>query len=123
MRNFLVFMLGLMFMVVYASCALPEVNQSKFNADQKVVIDIAKQKAKELNYNIKEMEIVIDNQNMEWSRYLAEIKKWQPELIKPLENKDYVAVYYRPKKMQMGGDLWVFVDKQTGKVITVIQGD
>ena len=104
MRNFFVFMLNLM-LVAVSACSLPKVQQTKFNTDQKIVVDIANQKATELNYNVKEMEIVIDNQNMEWSRYLIEIKKWQPELIESLENKNYWAVYYRPQKLQMGGDL------------------
>jgi len=92
---------------------------------KKMAIDIADKKIKELNYDIQTMEIYLDDGNSKWNNYLlaSHIEKDQPELVIPLKNRIYWAIYYAPRLHQYGGDLWVFVDKETGVIITVIQGE
>lgn len=39
-----------------------------------------------------------------------------------LPGKNYQAVYLGPKRLQAGGDMWVFVDRESGEVIDVVGG-
>ncbi|MDD5561760.1 MAG: hypothetical protein PHT50_06525 [Candidatus Omnitrophica bacterium] len=63
------------------------------------------------------------------SAYNEKTKKWEKDLptvpekeYPELKDKDYQSVYLAPKGSVMGGDLWVFVDKNTGEVIKYIRG-
>ncbi len=92
---------------------------------KEIAREIADKKAKELNYDIGNMNITVDENKNKWNNYLAvtKIKDWQPELIAPLENKNYWIIYYQPRKFQKGGDLWIFISKKTSEILTIIQGD
>ncbi len=61
-------------------------------------------------YNEKKEEWVYDAPSTPTKKY--------PEL----EDRNYQAVYFAPKEMQLGGDLWIFIDKNTGEVISYVFG-
>jgi len=109
------------------------------NDSQKEVIRIATEKAKELGYSLKNMGIILYDEDHKVlkqhllregiSVYDEETNQWIPEQpttpeeeYPALKGRGYQAVYFGPKNPQKGGDLWVFVDKDTGEVITYICG-
>lgn len=89
------------------------------------IIDIATKKAKAEEVSLDIREIYYDLGNKAWARKLAEIKKNSPDYAKSrnyfkiLDAYDYQAVLFALKPLILGGDLWVFVDKKTGEVITI----
>ncbi len=88
------------------------------------VVLIANTEAKKLNYSPDDFNIKIDVKNSLWQDYVSKGDLLEKNLtIKDkLKNKDFWAVYYDPKREQMGGDLWVFVDKKTGVIINILRG-
>ena len=102
------------------------------------IIQVAISKAKELGYKTEEMNIVYDEGNKSIKKYLERIgvsaynkttQQWDkvlsttPEKEYPeLKDKDYQSVYLGIKGNVKGGDLWVFIDRNTGEVIKYIRG-
>lgn len=64
---------------------------------EKAII-IAKDKAKELGYSLEDM------------------------TIKVTEKEGSFIVYFVPKAMVLGGDLWVEVNSETGKILDIKRG-
>lgn len=89
------------------------------------VLKISNKKAVELGYDIDSLKTSTDAMNTAWQTYNSKniILKHNPELAAKLAGKKYFAVYYEPKEMQVGGDLWVFVETDTGDVIAYIVGE
>ncbi len=72
-------------------------------------------------------EVYYDVNNKEWKGVLAELNKEDPDFAQQykieLKNRIYQAVRYRPDITKtVSGELWVFVDKKTGEVITYCGG-
>ena len=102
-------------------------------------IEIAKAKAVERGYNVDSMNIVYDEGNAMFvkhlrkegvSEYNKDTKKWKsvegttPEQDRPkLKGRNYQAVYFGPRQMMRGGDLWVFIDREMGEVIDSVGGE
>ncbi|HOW59357.1 MAG TPA: hypothetical protein PLO78_06515 [Candidatus Omnitrophota bacterium] len=102
------------------------------------IIEIAKAKAVERGYDIDSMKIIYDDSNEMFkkhlkrkgvSKYNKETNEWKPvrgttpEEDRPkLKGKDYQTLYFGPKQMMKGGDLWVFVDRKTGEVLDTVGG-
>jgi hypothetical protein len=103
------------------------------------IIQIAISKARDLGYKTEKMNIVYDDGNKSIKEHLKHIgvstynektKKWEKDLpttpgkeYPELKGKDYQSVYFGPKGSGiLGGNLWVFVDKNTGEVIKYIRG-
>lgn len=88
---------------------------------QEAAVEIAKQKAIQLGYDIKNMVIDIDSKNTIWKRYSLNNK--DPEVIEKLGNKEYWAIHFELKEINIhDGDLWVFVDKDSGEVLYTLKG-
>ncbi len=103
--------------------------------NSKEVVQISKKKAIELGYDISAMDIVLCDQAFSCREVegndvgLVElIKKYlqsnseMREKIKNIKQNEYWIVAYMPKKNQLGGDLWIFIDKEDGRIITIIRG-
>ena len=94
--------------------------------DKKIIVEVANKTAQELGYKLSEMTISIDENNSAWNNHISKVPFFESEfgqdVKKKLDNKKYWAVYYQPKRTQLGGDLFVFIDKETKEVITVIRG-
>lgn len=91
------------------------------------IINIATKEAKAENITLDIREVYYDLGNNAWARKLVEIKKNSPDYAKSrnyfkiLDAYDYQAVLFalKPDLNVRGGDFWVFVDRQTGGVITI----
>lgn len=91
----------------------------------KSAIEAAMHKADEMRYPVEAMEVVADETNAEWEKFINAGPFWEfnRELQNKLEGKKYWAIYFRSKKLQLGGDLWVFVDKEDRSIITTLKGE
>ena len=130
-RSVGVILLILLFALSFTSCKQRELSKEE-------IIQIATVKAKGLGFNIEEMDILYDEENRALKEHLLrkgvsiynrETKEWIPassttpeEEYPLLTGRNYQAVYFGPKVMMKGGDLWIFIDKNTGEVITYIRG-
>ena len=120
-------------------CFAPSVIFSQSNKlTKEEIIKIAISKAKQLGYKTEDMNIIYDDDNKKIkehlkrggvSTYNEDTKTWEkdlpttPEQEYPgLKDKDYQSVYFGPKTIAKGGDLWVFIDKNTGEVIKFVGG-
>jgi hypothetical protein len=86
---------------------------------------VADQEAVKLGYDINNMGVELDVANSQWKKYSA-MQRGLPENISKISGKDFIAVYYfpipSPDKVMLGGDLWVFLNRGSGEVITVLRG-
>lgn len=91
---------------------------------QNEALEIATGHAKKLGYRTDSMQPSCEKLNTPWNKWLA--KEDDDEFTAPrkklLEGKEYWAIYFSPKTKQFGGDIAVFVDAQTGKVLTDVRG-
>ena len=102
------------------------------------IIEIAEAKASELGYKLYAMKVIYDERNEmmkkhfgrdELSEYNKQTKSWgfvkghTPEEDRPkLKGRDYQGVFFGPLQWTRGGDVWVFIDRNTGEVIDVSRG-
>ena len=89
------------------------------------ILVIADAEAKRLGYDVDHMGISFDVYNSRWNERTAnDAPDTAPAaLLKKLEGRRYFAVYYSlMKEPMMGGDLFVFVDRNTSEVIGVLRG-
>lgn len=72
-------------------------------------------------FKTKEKIISADEKNIEWNHYYLSNEQFvraNPYIIQLLQSKEYWAVYYATKEINIMGDgAWVFVDKKTGEII------
>lgn len=116
----------LVFAICLLGCKQKPKNQP-LTEEQIKIIEIATKKAKSDGIDLKYREVYYDVGNEAWTRKLDEIKKNSPDYairrnyFKILDAYDYQAVLLALKTDQLvlGGDIWVFVDKKTGEVITI----
>ena len=117
---------------------LRKVEREKQALAKEELLRIAVNKAKALRYNTEEMNIIYDEGNVKLkehckrlgvSVYDEKTKQWEkvesstPEKDFPvLAGRNYQAIYFGPKNQQKGGDLWVFVDIDTGEIIKWVGG-
>ena len=73
-------------------------------------------------YDINKLNLVEDKNNERWTQSWAFTLKHNPHLSDPTKDKDFTAVYFQPKAMQLGGDLWVLIDNVTGEVLFALPG-
>ena len=89
------------------------------------ILSISDQEASRLKYNVDMMSLSFDFHNSKWNDYLKALEGigGLPDVEDKLRGRDFWAVYYGPMKIQFGGDLWVFVDRDSADIITVIRGE
>jgi hypothetical protein len=92
------------------------------------VIEIAKQAARDLGFDLKKMTMEADVNNTKWKEAFPSIEKAPGHIGKKVKDKKYWAIYFEPisssdpSVVQLGGDLWVFVDANTGEILTYWKG-
>ncbi len=114
-----------MYLILFFAIWLSGCAQSTLTKQQ--IIDIATNKAQAERISLDIREVYYDPGNEAWARKLTEIKKNSPDYTKSrnrfkiLDSYDYQAVLFaiKPDLNILGGDFWVFVDRQTGGVITI----
>lgn len=92
---------------------------------KKKIIEIANKEAVSHGFKINIWtRVFYDVNNKEWKEHYKYIKQEDPNFAAPfaiLENVDYQTVQYSSRIPQPGGILWIFIDKKTGKIITVLE--
>ncbi len=91
-------------------------NRNKLTTEQQEILKIANNKASSLGYDVENMKITYDFDNLLWHKYR------DPE-DPVFENIDFQAVHYGvDKKTTLGGTLIVIVDKSKKEVIWFQKG-
>ena len=102
------------------------------------IVNAAVGKVAQLGFKTDNMKMIYDQNNAMFRAYLQnkgvsvynrKTRKWDPmppsapeERVPELAGKDYQVVYFQPKDKKKDGDIWVFVDRNTGKVIQWMAG-
>ena len=88
------------------------------------ILAIADQEAKKIGYDVGQMGVSLDIYNSTWRDYLktSERSGAIQEIEGKLNDRHYWAVYYSPLKEQLGGDLFVFIDRNTREVLGILRG-
>ena len=89
------------------------------------ILAIADKEAQRLGYDVEQMSVSFDVYNSQWRDYLKSLEGigGLPDVQAKLKDQEYWAVYYSPMKQQLGGDLWTFIDQQTGDIIERVRGE
>lgn len=99
--------------------ALAEVHAEDKLWTRSAILAIADGEASRLGYDVEKMSVSFNTYNSKWRDHLARAEK---DFV-PLKDRDYWAVYYAPlKKRTRGADLWIFIDRETDEIITVLRG-
>jgi hypothetical protein len=95
---------------------------------QDKAVEIANEEITILGYNLKNMEIRVSFHENPWNEYLPrnDTSKYVSVRKNKLEDKKYWAVYYFVKtkndQITVGGDVCIFIDANTGEIITNYRG-
>lgn len=134
-----IIIISLSFLLISNFIKITEVFSQSDKLTKEQITQIAIGKAQALGYKIEDMDIIYDEDNQKIKEHLTrrgvstyneDTKAWEkdspttPEQEYPeLKDKDYQSVYFGPRGEGIkGGDLWVFIDKNTGEVIKHIGG-
>jgi hypothetical protein len=89
----------------------------------KKILGVSNAKIRELGYDLRNMTTEYDTDNKQWKKYTESLSDGDMDsTMALLHERDFQGVYYAPKgKSTLGGDVWVFVDRDTNEVITVLR--
>jgi len=103
--------------------------QSDRSATIEQAIEVARQEAFRRHSTIRDLTFEADEPNTRWQRYktgIGEVSADIQSIEAKLSGREYWAVYAvektTPGYLTGGGDMYVFVDKASGKVIAVLEG-
>jgi hypothetical protein len=88
-------------------------------------VTIAASEARRLGYDLDAMRSDWDSANKSWKEFSSSQSSDYPSepLRTKLEHESYWAVYFGPREEhRMGGDVWVFISRETGECLGVIRG-
>ena len=113
--------------IIFATCVSVSVcGCAERLLTEQQIIEIANSKAESEGFSLKESNVNYDVGNTDWHETLASLKKDRPDYFKErdsfneLRGRKYQTVIYIPKSNYvLGGILFVFVDSDTGEVITI----
>jgi hypothetical protein len=124
----------IIFFMIFSVLLQNSVSQSQ-ETDITIIkaLELSNIEARKLNYNVEEMEIRLIGVPVTWKElqkrhwFFSDFKDEKKEIENKLVGKEFWLVYYLPIKkgkdtVIFGGDLWVFVEKHTGKILTAIRG-
>ncbi|MBU1124835.1 MAG: hypothetical protein KKC84_02310 [Candidatus Omnitrophica bacterium] len=111
------------FSCVFAPAGLLQAQEA---LPQEKIISIAVQAVRDVKMSPDTMDIFYDEGNRKWDNFSANLiamyKKNSislPESCVLLEGRDFQAVYFtRQEESLEEGDIWIFVDRITGEVIS-----
>ncbi|MDO9399168.1 MAG: hypothetical protein Q7T79_00560 [bacterium] len=103
------------------------IKQDKTKINLEKAIEIGEKELERIGYDYvpEHMRVLADDKNTEWEEFVKiDPLILQNERIKKmnLKRKNYWALYYAPKKLSLGGDAWVFVDRDNGEILGNILG-
>jgi hypothetical protein len=110
-------------------CTAHAAAQGDRSATIEQAIEVARQEAFRRHPNIRDLTFEADERNTRWQRYKTGIGKLSGDIQSieaKLSGREYWAVYAiektSPGQLRGGGDMYVFVDKASGKIIAVLEG-
>jgi hypothetical protein len=84
-------------------------------------LKLATQKALEEGVDVADSDILYDEGNSEWTEYHQTNRSAASriaDVLHAVANSDYQAIRFSPKTPMLGGVLWVFLERNTGDIIT-----
>lgn len=121
MKYLFVFVLGLFLFFVCLGIKNNDASDLKIKITGEEAIRLAKGKIKSFGYDSENMAVKVSSHNQPWNPYVPENSTDEYDLIRKdkLTGKKYWAVYYYwTNPLRKGGDVCIFVDADTGKIIT-----
>jgi hypothetical protein len=120
------------FLIISIVMLFQHVTIRAYGVDMKVskdeAIEIANRESKRFGYDKETMNVEATKYNTPWNEYLPKNsnEKYYVERMNKLNNREYWAVYYYPNPEKVGigykgGDFCIFVDANTGEIITDIR--
>jgi hypothetical protein len=92
--------------------------QPKFALTRESVIEVANAEMRRLGMNISQYDVLFDQGNLAWNSAMRSIRIELPELA----GHDFQAVKYTLRdRKTVGADVFIFIDKTTGKPLTFLQ--
>ena len=140
MRQTFFYVLCLLLFLGVSQCSRFVNGRNAMDISREVAVKTATVEAKRLGFKAEEMIALNPDAMQEWNDYYKKVyskenalpqtyaTEWRkqmestPTLADKLGGKDYWAVYFGPRTPMMGGDLWVFIDKNDGDVIAHLRG-
>lgn len=93
----------------------------KMHISKEEAIEIANKELLKQDFDVTQKNVSADKENTAWNRhFLSDETAIENNLhiVESLKDKNYWAIYYQPKERRfLGGEAWVFVDKNTGEII------
>jgi len=128
-----------MFGVINMLCLFCIMNRSNAGVTigRDTALSIAKQEATRLEYDVEHMRDSIDSHPIIWDSLAAIHREFRnidnstlKQYKKKLRGKAFWVVYFTPhsseaisqERVLVGGDIWIFIDSTTGKILNVIRG-
>ena len=92
---------------------------------KKQIMEIANKEAASRGFKLNFWtKVLYDINNEQWKEcyvfFKEQLESNETDPYTILEKTDYQAVHYYPRIVSPGGGLWVFVDRKTGEIITVL---
>jgi hypothetical protein len=113
-----IYLVACLLLSLLAGCK--DENES-YSPVQKSYLIIAQETLKTMNVVVDDFNIFFDEDNVEFNRYL------EANDIPELKNKEFQTLIFFPKtksrrEFQLGGEIWIFIDKVTKNVLHVHTG-
>ena len=83
------------------------------------IIEIATKEAEKEGLNLEWRTIIYDEGSKLWEEKVKTINKEKVPRYEFLKEKNYQAVLFVLKEGLKGGDIWFFIDKVSGEVLTL----
>lgn len=87
-----------------------------YMADEKVYIDIAAREMESMGVSLREGRLRFDQGNELWKKAYELCYKDISD-YEILNEFEYQVVYYEPKRVQFGGSIWFFIDKEAKQMV------
>jgi len=109
-------------LVAFSCMSCKEAKVASENTDE-IYLRLAKKILDSMNISTEKGTLNIDENNEKFKKFLVT----SDPCFSILTNKDFQTVLYLPKvkdnrEIQFGGEIWIFIDRNTKKVLYVHQG-
>ncbi|MBI4365324.1 MAG: hypothetical protein HY543_00740 [Deltaproteobacteria bacterium] len=116
--------LAVLVIFCFGSLAMCKEKKENMHISIGQAVEKANTKAIQLGYDVSTMTVSADENNAKWRQFTGRVnlRAHLPDISKQITGKEYFAVYYRPKIEQLGGDLWIFINRNNGEVLGIWRG-